>query len=109
MCDCSSDELPVSVLNFALNGVKLCATVPEIESEIEFPVTVPEIEFPVTDPEIELPVTVPEIELPVTVPEIELPVTVPETELPVTVPETAPHPRCTAGCRPRRTRTLPEP
>lgn len=100
MCDCSSDELPVSVLNFALNGVKLRATVPEIESEIEFPVTVPEIELPVTDPEIELPVTVPEIELPVTVP---------ETELPVTVPETAPHPRCTAGCRPRRTRTLPEP
>ena len=91
MCDCSSDELPVSVLNFALNGVKLRATVPEIESEIEFPVTVPEIELPVTDPEIELPVTVP------------------ETELPVTVPETAPHPRCTAGCRPRRKRTPPEP
>ena len=87
MCDCSSDELPVSVLNFALNGVKLRATVPEIE----FPVTVPEIELPVTDPEIELPVTVPEI------------------ELPVTVPETAPHPRCTAGCRPRRKRTPPEP
>lgn len=100
MCDCSSDELPVSVLDFALNGVKVHVTVLEIESEFEFPVTVPEIELPVTDSEIELPVTVPEIELPVTVP---------ETELPVTVPETAPHPRCTAGCRPRRKRTPPEP
>ena len=42
MCDCSSDELPVSVLNFALNGVKLRATVPEIESEIELHMTVSE-------------------------------------------------------------------